>query len=74
MGYFPVKYDSRVIIYEHKMFIRLATGDEFWGLWQLHSFLEFAPTSVSFMIIFTFHAIFNDNYLGLNSEKARWCA
>ena len=27
MGYFSVKYDSRVVIYEHKMFIRLATGD-----------------------------------------------
>ena len=26
MGYFPVSYDSRVIIYERKMFIRLATG------------------------------------------------
>ena len=25
MEYFQVKYDSRVIIYEHKMFIRLAT-------------------------------------------------
>ena len=26
MGYFPVRFDSRVVIYEHKMFIRLATG------------------------------------------------
>ena len=26
MGYFPVRYDSRVLIYEHKIFIRLATG------------------------------------------------
>ena len=26
MGYFSVRYDSRVVIYEHKMFIRLATG------------------------------------------------
>ena len=25
MGYFPVRYDSRVVIYELKMFIRLAT-------------------------------------------------
>ena len=25
MEYFVVRYDSRVIIYEHKMFIRLAT-------------------------------------------------
>ena len=26
MEYFVVRYDSRVVIYEHKMFIRLATG------------------------------------------------
>ena len=26
MGYFPVRYDPRVVIYERKMFIRLATG------------------------------------------------
>ena len=26
MGYFKVRYDSRVVIYERKMFIRLATG------------------------------------------------
>ena len=25
MGYFPVRYDSRVVIYEHKLFIRLDT-------------------------------------------------
>ena len=28
MGYFPVRYDSRVVIYKRKMFIRLATGAE----------------------------------------------
>ena len=28
MGYFPVRYDSRVVIYERKIFIRLATGIE----------------------------------------------
>ena len=26
MGYFPVRYDFRVVIYERKMFIRLATA------------------------------------------------
>ena len=26
MGYFQVRYDSRVVIYEHKLYIRLATG------------------------------------------------
>ena len=25
IGYFPVRYDSRVVIYEHTMFIRVAT-------------------------------------------------
>ena len=25
MGYFPVRYDSRVVIYEREMFIRLTT-------------------------------------------------
>ena len=25
MGYFPVRYDSRVVIYERTMFIRVAT-------------------------------------------------
>ena len=29
MGYFPVRYDSRVVIYERKMFIRLAT---YWAI------------------------------------------
>ena len=26
MGYFPVRYDSRVVIYSCKLFIRLAIG------------------------------------------------
>ena len=26
MGYFPVRYDSRVVIYDHRGFIRLATA------------------------------------------------
>ena len=26
MGYFQVRYNSRVVIYERKMFIKLATG------------------------------------------------
>ena len=26
MGYFQVRYDSRVVIYERKLFIRLAAG------------------------------------------------
>ena len=27
MGYFPVMYDVRVVIYERKMFIRLVTDE-----------------------------------------------
>ena len=27
MGYFPVWYNSRVVIYERKMFLRSATGN-----------------------------------------------
>ena len=30
MGYFPVRYDSRVVIYDRKMFIRLATSSYGW--------------------------------------------
>ena len=26
MGYFQVRYDSRVVIYDHRAFIRLTTG------------------------------------------------
>ena len=29
MGYFPVRYDFRVVIYERKMSIRLSTDDIF---------------------------------------------
>ena len=28
MGYFQVRYNSRVVIYERKMFIRLTTGHQ----------------------------------------------
>ena len=35
MGYFPVRYDARVVIYERKLFIRLATGHTERGL-QIH--------------------------------------
>ena len=36
MGYFPVRYDSRVVIYDCKMFIRLAT--------LINKLLKFAPS------------------------------
>ena len=42
-GIFPVRYDSRVVIYELKMFIRLATGTQLslllFLLLSLHLFL-----------------------------------
>ena len=40
MGYIPVRYDSRVVIYERKMFIRLATDafrkqtTTYWTQWS----------------------------------------
>ena len=34
MGYFQVRYDSRVINYDHRSFIRLATGLHH-AVWQL---------------------------------------
>ena len=38
MGYFPVRYDSRVVIYKRKMFIRLATGEaHFKNYWSFLS-------------------------------------
>ena len=39
MRYFPVRYDSRVVIYERTMLIRLATGD-----------LSFNPVIIKFFI------------------------
>ena len=46
MGYFPVRYDSRVVIYEHKMFIRLATG------WHAGMLLN-GPFSASFSLFWS---------------------
>ena len=37
MGYFSVRYDSRVVIYKHKMFIRLATENQPINYHHLHS-------------------------------------
>ena len=42
MGYFPVRYDSTVVIYKPKMFIRLATGASF----KLQNFGGFTSTLV----------------------------
>ena len=40
MGYFPVRYDSRVIIYDRRGFIRLATGEIFVRLFCFLLFLD----------------------------------
>ena len=48
MGYFPVRYDSRVVIYERKMFKRLATE---WIRLHLH---PAAPGSSPKHTIYTF--------------------
>ena len=43
MGYFPIRYDSRVVIYERKMFIRLATGElALGGLYTAHELQQFS--------------------------------
>ena len=39
MGYFTVRYDSRVVIYERNMFIRLA-NDYYWLLGSLSEFVN----------------------------------
>ena len=41
-GYFPVRYESRVVIYERKMFIRLATDrkNKYWALIHATLILE----------------------------------
>ena len=40
MGYFPVRFDSRVVIYECKMFIRLATG----YFYKVNNYVVVLPT------------------------------
>ena len=43
MGYFQVRYASRVVIYERKMFIRLATGLKVMGDDSCSKGREFEP-------------------------------
>ena len=51
MGYFPVRYDSRVVNYDRRGFIRLATGIRYVNrnsiqtiLWQNKSFTTLNPS------------------------------
>ena len=43
MGYFPIRYDSRVIIYKRKMLIRLATDWAFFDSFCRLIFLKSSP-------------------------------
>ena len=53
MGYFLVRYDSRVVIYERKMFKRLATGLVVMGGDSCIKCCEFNPCIVHSMDIFS---------------------
>ena len=50
MGYFPVRYDSRVVIYERKMFIRLATGVGTIFLYQNVTYAGTGPKEEQFLV------------------------
>ena len=78
MGYFPVRYDTRVVIYERKIFIRLATGfsltpAKFWR-WSIYGmgqkilsvarkFSSFGKISVTYRIVSVFRG---------QNEMVRW--
>ena len=46
MGYFQVRYDTRVVIYEQKLFIRLATAEScdlscpIWGTYEVNNLVD----------------------------------
>jgi len=46
MGYFPVRYDPRVVIYESKMFIRLATGCQIALAWIIQQIVHWITYGV----------------------------
>ena len=52
MGYFSVRYDSRVVIYEHKMFIRLATGLQFTVLFYHPAAVVLSPMDTIYVLPF----------------------
>ena len=56
MGYFPVRYDSRVVIYERKMFIRLTTGEWHTEFSQLLFFKWAIPGVFFFIFLFSIHS------------------
>ena len=44
MGYFPGRYDSRVVIYEHKMLITLAKGFDLVCIYRSSNFVHLLLT------------------------------
>ena len=61
-GYFPVRYDSRVVIYDHKMFIRLATEVCLTKLMQCQ-LLKFLFFTKRFIInLMTGHKSYNNTF------------
>ena len=69
MGYFPVRYDSRVVIYEHKMFIRLATGLQFTVLFYHPAAVVLSPMDTIYVLPFLIFSYWN--YLSLDCDIPR---
>ena len=52
MGYFPVRYDSRVVNYDRRGFIRLATGSRFLGVQSSRDGWSSGPLSPVLPLLF----------------------
>ena len=50
MGYFPVRYDSRVVNYDCRCFIRLATGQLGGRLCSDDSRIKYYQTAAMFLV------------------------
>ena len=51
MGYFPVRYDSRVVNYDRRGFIRLATGLPLFYVSRLgHNTFKISPNLVTLLV------------------------
>ena len=55
MGYFPVRYDSRVVNYNHRGFIRLATGVAVMMVYVAVSVPMPAPASCPISLVLFLH-------------------
>ena len=65
MGYFPVRYDARVVIYERKLFIRLATDTIFSQKMTLEN-----SQKVSIFFVFLFYRKLGPHF---SFKLMRWC-